>query len=125
MCIRDRRQKVPGDSTAFVSTRLAAAGVDRFNHNLETSEERYPEICTTHTWRDRVDTVKRARAAGMEARGVFPFNRANGICRAGLETVNLSEDLAAMRGHGSYRIDRPDRSLLTGTTRFRFRGKRL
>jgi len=47
--------------------RLAAAGVDRFNHNLETSESRYPEVCSTHTWKDRVDTVKRARAAGMEA----------------------------------------------------------
>ena len=47
--------------------RLAKAGVDRFNNNLETSESRYAEVCTTHTWRDRVDTVKRARAAGMEA----------------------------------------------------------
>ena len=47
--------------------RLAASGVDRFNHNLETSEERYGEVCTTHTWRDRVETVKTARAAGMEA----------------------------------------------------------
>jgi biotin synthase len=47
--------------------RLADAGVDRFNHNLETSEDRYGEICTTHTWRDRVATVKAARAAGMEA----------------------------------------------------------
>jgi biotin synthase len=47
--------------------RLAKAGVDRFNHNLETSEQRYPEVCRTHTWQDRVDTVKRARAAGMEA----------------------------------------------------------
>lgn len=47
--------------------RLAASGVDRFNHNLETSEERYGEICTTHTWKDRVATVKMARAAGMQA----------------------------------------------------------
>lgn len=47
--------------------RLADAGVDRFNHNLETSEHRYAEVCTTHTWRDRVETVRRARAAGMEA----------------------------------------------------------
>ncbi len=47
--------------------RLAAAGVDRFNHNLETSESRYPEVCSTHTWKDRVETVQRARAAGMEA----------------------------------------------------------
>jgi biotin synthase len=49
------------------AARLAGAGVDRFNHNLETSEERYHEVCTTHTWRDRVATVKMARAAGMEA----------------------------------------------------------
>ena len=47
--------------------RLAGAGVDRFNHNLETSEERYGEVCTTHSWRDRVETVRMARAAGMQA----------------------------------------------------------
>jgi biotin synthase len=49
------------------AARLASAGVDRFNHNLETSEERYPEVCTTHSWRDRVETVKMARASGMQA----------------------------------------------------------
>ncbi|MCG3134856.1 MAG: Biotin synthase [Planctomycetes bacterium] len=48
------------------AARLAAAGVDRFNHNLETSERIYPTICTTHTWRDRVETVRTARRAGME-----------------------------------------------------------
>jgi biotin synthase len=47
--------------------RLAAAGVDRFNHNLEASREFFPKICQTHTYDDRVATVKRARAAGMEA----------------------------------------------------------
>lgn len=46
--------------------RLAAAGVDRFNHNLETSERLFPRICSTHTWRDRVETAVRAREAGME-----------------------------------------------------------
>jgi len=45
---------------------LAAAGVDRFNHNLETSRRFFPEICTTHTFDDRVRTVQQARAAGME-----------------------------------------------------------
>lgn len=49
------------------AARLAEAGVDRFNHNLETSEARYSDVCTTHTWRDRVETVKMARAAGMQA----------------------------------------------------------
>jgi biotin synthase len=46
---------------------LVAAGVDRFNHNLEASRRFFPEICTTHGFDDRVRTVQRARAAGMEA----------------------------------------------------------
>lgn len=47
--------------------RLAEAGVDRFNHNLETSQRFFPRICTTHTYEDRVRTVREAQAAGMEA----------------------------------------------------------
>jgi biotin synthase len=46
---------------------LAAAGVDRFNHNLEASRQFFPEICGTHSFDDRVRTVQRAKAAGMEA----------------------------------------------------------
>ena len=46
---------------------LAAAGVTRFNHNLESSRAYFPEICSTHRWEDRVRTVQRARAAGLEA----------------------------------------------------------
>jgi len=46
---------------------LAAAGVDRFNHNLESSRRHFPAICSTHDFDDRVATVRRARAAGMEA----------------------------------------------------------
>ncbi len=45
--------------------RLKAAGLDRLNHNLNTSEDRYPDICTTHTYRDRVDTLRAARSAGL------------------------------------------------------------
>ncbi len=44
---------------------LAAAGVDAYNHNLNTSEGHYGEICATHTFADRVDTVRRAAAAGL------------------------------------------------------------
>ncbi len=47
--------------------RLAEAGVDRFNHNLETSERLFPSVCTTHTWRDRMETLRHAVEAGMEA----------------------------------------------------------
>lgn len=47
--------------------RLAAAGVTRFNHNLESSRNFFPHICQTHHYEDRVATVKAAKAAGMEA----------------------------------------------------------
>lgn len=46
--------------------RLAEAGVDRINHNLNTSRRYYGEICTTHTYQDRIDTLKVAHEAGME-----------------------------------------------------------
>jgi biotin synthase len=45
---------------------LKACGVDRVNHNLNTSDHYYPEICTTHTYQDRVDTLRNVRNAGME-----------------------------------------------------------
>lgn len=46
--------------------RLKAAGVDKVNHNLNTSREYYPQICTTHTFDDRVETLKHVRNAGMQ-----------------------------------------------------------
>ncbi|WP_447974086.1 biotin synthase BioB [Nitrospira sp. Kam-Ns4a] len=46
--------------------RLKAAGVDRINHNLNTSEAYHGEICTTHTFGDRLRTIQHARAAGLE-----------------------------------------------------------
>jgi biotin synthase len=45
---------------------LKAAGVDRVNHNLNTSEPFYKEICSTHTYRDRIETLENAREAGLE-----------------------------------------------------------
>ena len=48
------------------AVRLKAAGVDKVNHNLNTSPEYYSQICTTHTFQDRVDTLKNVRAAGMQ-----------------------------------------------------------
>ena len=44
---------------------LRAAGVDAYNHNLNSSESRYPEICSTHTYQDRVATVERVKQAGL------------------------------------------------------------
>ena len=40
--------------------------VRRYNHNLETSRSKFPEICTTHTYDDRLNTLKIAREAGLE-----------------------------------------------------------
>jgi biotin synthase len=48
------------------AARLKACGVDRVNHNLNTSREHYAEICTTHTWEDRYDTLCAVRDAGLE-----------------------------------------------------------
>jgi biotin synthase len=44
---------------------LRGAGIDFVNHNLNTSRRFYPEICSTHTYDDRVATVERASAAGL------------------------------------------------------------
>src|SRR5262245_24033104 len=46
--------------------RLAACGVDKVNHNLNTSREFYEQICSTHTYQDRVDTLAAVRAAGLQ-----------------------------------------------------------
>ena len=45
---------------------LKACGVDRVNHNLNTSESYYADICTTHTYQDRVNTLHAVRDAGIE-----------------------------------------------------------
>ncbi len=46
--------------------RLKACGVDKVNHNLNTSENYYGQICSTHTYQDRLDTLKAVREAGIE-----------------------------------------------------------
>ena len=65
--------------------RLAACGVDRVNHNLNTSDRYYEEICQTHTYEDRLDTLRNVRNAGME------------ICSGGIIGMGEShEDVARM-----------------------------
>ena len=48
------------------AARLKTAGLDRVNHNLNTSERFYSRICTTHSFRDRLATIANCRAAGLE-----------------------------------------------------------
>ena len=45
---------------------LKAAGLDYYNHNLDTSESYYPEIITTRTYQDRLDTLKAVRDVGLK-----------------------------------------------------------
>lgn len=45
--------------------RLKEAGLDYYNHNLDTSEAYYSEIITTRTYQDRLDTLERVRKAGL------------------------------------------------------------
>ena len=45
--------------------KLKAAGVDRYNHNINTSARNHSNITTSHTYDDRVQTVERAKAAGI------------------------------------------------------------
>ena len=45
--------------------RLHELGVAKYNHNLETARSKFPEVCTTHTYDDRMDTLRTARDAGL------------------------------------------------------------
>ncbi len=45
---------------------LAAIGVHRYNHNLETARSYFPGVVTTHSWEERDETCRMVRAAGME-----------------------------------------------------------
>src|SRR4051794_9888550 len=45
---------------------LAAIGVHRYNHNLETARSHFPNVVTTHTWEERWQTLRMVRDAGME-----------------------------------------------------------
>jgi biotin synthase len=54
-----------GMLTPEQAQRLAEAGLDYYNHNLDTSPEFYGEIISTRTYRERLDTLEHVRAAGM------------------------------------------------------------
>jgi biotin synthase len=69
---------------------LAAMGVHRYNHNLETARSYFPSVVTTHTWQERWDTLRMVRDAGME------------VCCGGIlglgETVRQRAEFAAQLG---------------------------
>ncbi len=115
------------------ATQLAAAGVDKVNHNLNTSERHYAEVCTTHTYADRVATLAACRSAGLElcsggimgmgethddlvdmaldlrALGVesIPLNFLNAIDGTPLEQVNRINARDCLRGLAMMRMVNP------------------
>jgi len=68
-----------GMLTAAQSRRLKEAGLDYYNHNLDTSPEYYGKIITTRTYQERLDTLAHVRAAGIH------------VCCGGI--VGMGEDL--------------------------------
>ena len=76
-----------GMLTAEQVDRLAAMGVHRYNHNLETARSHFPNVVTTHTWEERWETLSMVREAGME------------VCCGGIlgmgETVEQRAEFAA------------------------------
>jgi len=55
-----------GFLTIKQAKKLKELHVKRYNHNLETAKSKFPEICTTHTYEDRLKTLGIARDAGLE-----------------------------------------------------------
>ncbi|WP_018296607.1 biotin synthase BioB [Corynebacterium lubricantis] len=55
-----------GTLTPAQVDRLKAAGVHRYNHNLETARSFFPQVVTTHTWEERRETLRLVAEAGLE-----------------------------------------------------------
>jgi biotin synthase len=72
--------------------RLKDAGVERINHNLNSSEDYYKDICTTHTYQDRVETVEAVKRAGVSScsGGIL------GMGESDAQIVELAYSLRAM-----------------------------
>jgi biotin synthase len=53
-------------SNQRVADRLKQAGVECYNHNLETSQRFFPQVCTTHTYQERLQTIRHLQQAGIK-----------------------------------------------------------
>ncbi|WP_114416252.1 biotin synthase BioB [Marinospirillum perlucidum] len=74
---------------------LAAAGLDYYNHNLDTSEEFYNEIITTRTYADRLETLDKVRQAGMKVccGGII------GMGEEAQDRIGLLQQLSSLQPH--------------------------
>ena len=107
--------------TAEHARRLKECGVDKVNHNLNTSRRFYPEICSTHTYQDRIDTLRAVRQAGLElcSGGILGMGETDAdvvamafeLRELGVESIPLNF-LEPDRRHPACRFAPPDAPLL-------------
>lgn len=81
-----------GVITEEMAKKLADSGVEMINHNLETSERFYPDICTTHSYKERVKTIKNAKNANLRicSGGIF------GVGESVEDRLDLAFELKAL-----------------------------
>ncbi len=72
---------------------LKEAGVFAYNHNLNTSSDRYEHICSTHTYEDRQNTVMTAKSSSLSPCSGAIF----GIGETDMDIINLAEDLRLLQ----------------------------
>ena len=74
---------------------LAEAGLDYYNHNIDTSEEYYDKVVTTRTFNDRIETLNKARAAGLKlcTGGIL------GMGESRLDRISMLQTLTQMQPH--------------------------
>jgi biotin synthase len=123
--------------TAQQAQRLKSCGVDRINHNVNTSEDFYQQICTTHTYKERLETLQSVREAGMElcSGGIIgmgedprdvvqmalelrelqvesiPVNFLNAIVGTPLESVDTLNPRYCLKSLALFRFANPDREI--------------
>lgn len=81
-----------GTATLEQLLTLKKAGIKAYNHNLETSKEFYPQICTTHSWDERYETCQNVKKAGLVliSGGIF------GLGESQEDRVSMLESLKSL-----------------------------
>lgn len=121
-----------------VAQRLRKAGLRCYNHNLETAEEFFPNICTTHTYEERVQTIHYLKQAGIRicSGGIFnmgetrkhrvqmafalrdldvdvvPMNFLNPIAGTALEGREVMPPLECLKTIATYRFILPQKEIM-------------
>lgn len=127
-----------GTLTCEKGEKLKQAGLSNYHHNIETAESFYDNICSTHSFKDRIETVKTAKSLGFKvcSGGIFgmgesekqrielaftlkeldvdsiPMNFLNPIPGTPLENLKPMEPLEILRLISVYRFIHPDKDII-------------